>query len=96
MKSSATGARPPPREPALGLVERDPVEPRGQLCPALEAIQPAPGPDENLLSDLLGLLGGETEVAQRAIDTVGMSLHYRLKRPGIADTGALDQVGLGQ
>ena len=64
--------RRPAGEPALGLVERDPVQPGGEPRSPLEAREPAPSAQEHLLGHLVGLGRVEPEPAQRAVHAVGV------------------------
>jgi hypothetical protein len=75
----------------LGLVERDPVEPRRELCARLEAIQSAPRPQEHLLGDILGIARLEPEAPQGAVHAVGVAHDDLLERVLITGPSPLDQ-----
>ncbi len=60
------------RAPPLHLVERNPVQPGGELRPFLKPGEPPPRTKKHLLGDLVGLIFAESEAPQRTAHAVGV------------------------
>ena len=88
------GRRLAPRQASLGLVERNPVKPGRQLRTPLEAVESAPGAQEYLLGDLLGVAGRHAEATQRPVYAIAVNLDDALKGAGVLSPGPLDQIRL--
>jgi hypothetical protein len=80
------GRRRAPREAPLGFVERDAVQPRGQLRALLESREAAPGTQKHLLRHLVSLAGVKPKAPQRAEDAVGV--HHDQLAEGVLIAGA--------
>ena len=85
----------PAREPALSLVERDPVQPRRELRAPLEAREAAPGAQKHLLRHLVGLACVQPEPPQRALNAVGVEHDQFGERLLVAVAGSSNQLVLG-
>jgi hypothetical protein len=73
------------RAAALGLVERDPVQPRRELRPFLKTSEAPPRAEKHLLCNLVGLLFAEAEAPERPEDT--RRVHRDQLREGILVPG---------
>src|SRR3989442_13642917 len=79
------GAAPPA---FLGLVMKDPEEPRAELRAALEAIERFDERHEHVLREILGLLDSESHAAGCPVERTRMLIHDRAYRVWIRLTQA--------
>jgi hypothetical protein len=84
-----------PLDQLEAAVGGDPVQPRAQRAPALEAGQRAPGPQHRLLQRIVGVVHRSEHAVAVSMKLCAQRLDERPQRVLVAPLGRLEQAALG-